>query len=102
MAESDVQGDPGMKTILAGAALVAAVALAAPAHADSDDYAFLNALHRHGITEKEALIRYAQGVCGLLDHGYTVDGLVAQTNGVRDADMKYLIKTAEASYCPQL
>jgi hypothetical protein len=86
---------------------IASLAFAAPAHAD-DDTAYLSALHKRGISMSDGdagLIKYGHMVCGLLSDGYSMDALEAmadlhERNGISDDDVKFMIKAAAASYCP--
>jgi hypothetical protein len=94
--------------LLGAAAIAAAVALAPAAHADSDDTAFLRAIHGDGITDDggdQDLIKLGHSVCTLLGAGYTTNALVAMgslhaTRVSRD-DERVLVQSAEAAYCPE-
>jgi Protein of unknown function (DUF732) len=80
------------------------------AHADSDDdTTYLTAIHNHGITDKagdSALISFGHSVCKALAAGYSMNALedmgdMNERNGLSDDDVKFLIKAAAATYCPE-
>lgn len=91
--------------------LAAAIALAAPptAHADDIDDTYLHALHIHGITSTagdQELIKEAHDICTVLGSGLSMNAVVDnlelhQRNGMADADTKFVVKAAAASYCPE-
>ena len=80
-----------------------------PAHADNNDTAFLDALHNRGIQNSkgdQGLINMGHKICGLLAQGRSMDSIVnmAQSherNGMTDDDVRFLVRTSAASYCPQ-
>jgi hypothetical protein len=93
-------------TILA----LTALALALPARADSDDDAYLNALHKHGIENHAhgdaGLVKMGHMICDLLGQGYTMEGLadsgeLHEGAGLSDDDVKFIIKTSAGAYCPE-
>ena len=95
-----------MKLAITAAAL--AVAFAAPAHADIDDDDFLNALHNQGISSDKGdqfLIKFGHNICGALADGYSENALIGigDLHGTRlsSDDVRVLVKSAEAAYCPQ-
>jgi Protein of unknown function (DUF732) len=80
-----------------------------PAHADNNDTAFLDALHNRGIQNSKGdpgLINMGHKICGLLGQGRSMDSIVSMSqsherNGMTDDDVRFLVQTSAASYCPQ-
>lgn len=99
-----------MRTPLAATLIaIAALGFAAPARADSDDTVFLRAMHSHGFTfyggDQEA-IHIGHLVCNVLGDGYSMTavekmGALHAKNGLTDGDVKFLVETSAAAYCPQ-
>lgn len=94
------------KTILA--ALVALALSSGIAHADTDDADYLNALHNQGISDDKGdqeLIKLGHKLCVLLGDGYSENALfgIGDLHGTRlsSNDVRVLVKSAEAAYCPQ-
>jgi hypothetical protein len=59
-------------------AVITTIGLAVPAHADSDDDAFLNAMHSHNINNTggdQALIQLGHTVCNLLGSGTSMNAV---------------------------
>jgi hypothetical protein len=89
------------------ASTVAFIGTAIPAHADSDDDAFLAALTKAGITYQnpDRAIKAGQKVCELADSG------IAQLEIIRDvhelnpafttAKAALFVQTAASVYCPE-
>src|SRR5271156_3730553 len=81
---------------------------AAPAHADTDDSEFLNAVRNYGITDSagnQALINLGHMMCNLLGDGYSTNALVdvgeLHASKLSAGDVKFLVQSAEAAYCPE-
>jgi hypothetical protein len=100
----------GVKTAVAAAVLlVAAVAIAAPAHADTDDTVFLRALHNRELSSSggdQELISLGHAICGMLADGYTMNG-ISSSGGLHASklssdDVKFIVQTSAAAYCPEL
>ncbi|OBH19889.1 DUF732 domain-containing protein [Mycolicibacter terrae] len=104
-----------MRTVLAPLAAIAAIALAAPGHADPgvveasavDPSEFITALHQVGITfaDPAQAVAAGQAVCGLVANGET--GLELLTD-LREANPALTINgaaqfaaIAAKTYCPQ-
>jgi hypothetical protein len=98
-----------IKPLLLAAVGAVSFALAAPAHADTDDdTAFLNAIHARGLPDNrggESTISVAHAICHLLGTGYTINGLASNgalhASGLSADDVKFLVQTSAAAYCPQ-
>jgi hypothetical protein len=82
----------------------------ATASADpSDDAAFLRALHKQGITAKggdpQEMIKLGHMLCDLRGKGYSENSLVSMGklygNDMSDQDVKVIVTSAEAAYCPE-
>jgi hypothetical protein len=78
------------------------------AHANSDDDAFLAAVHNQGMTDDGGdaeLIKFGHMMCTLLGDGYSTNGLIqmGQLHATRISadDVKLLVQSAEAAFCPQ-
>jgi uncharacterized protein DUF732 len=87
--------------------LAALIAVAAPAHADSDpDARFLRGLSNAGITYHNGPDATAIGrqVCSLMDQGASeadvVNGMTQQNAGFGNDAASKFAKVAEAVYCP--
>ena len=81
--------------------------VAAPlAHADDTDAAFIDAMRSHGIGSvsgsDQDLIKVGHSVCDLLAGGYSVNAVIDMSSRLSDEDPTYLVRTAAATYCPQL
>jgi uncharacterized protein DUF732 len=96
-----------MKALLPLAALVATVALAAPAHADPADDAFLAALTNAGITYRDPAnaIKAGQKVCDLANSGTSQLDIVRD---IRDLNPSFTMtkaakfaNAAASAYCPE-
>jgi hypothetical protein len=114
--------------LLGGAVIAVGMALAPAAHADdftyrlgtdippvdythtanSDDDAFLAAVHKQGMTDDggdAALIKFGHTMCTLLGDGYSTNALIqtGQLHATRISadDVKILVQSAEAAYCPE-
>jgi hypothetical protein len=94
------------KTILA--VLVALILSSGIAHADSDDTDFLNALHKQGFSDSDGdrgLIKLGHMICNLLGDGYSENALIGMgdLHGTKMSpdDVKVLVKSSEAAYCPE-
>ena len=97
------------------AALVAVgIAVAATAHADSDDDRYVQILHAGGIgldAPRTVLIQLGHKICGFFDDGLTFDNIVtfierAGEQGniselIDPIGAKFTIDTAVDIYCPQ-
>ena len=97
-----------MKLVIAAMVASTAIVLAAPAHADTDDTAYLNALHQQGISDDngdQGLVKFGHMVCGALAEGYSENALIGigDLHGTRLSSdgVRVLVKSAEAAYCPQ-
>ncbi|MGA8548009.1 MAG: DUF732 domain-containing protein [Mycobacterium sp.] len=105
-----------LKASAAGlAALAAGIVLSAvtrvPAWADPDaDAAYLNALHRQGIQPTSgsdaSLIAAGHEICEQLAAGYSMNAVMAQGeiyagHGITEDDVKVIVRSAAAAYCPQ-
>ena len=98
-----------MKRTVALLAATLSLIVIPPAHADDNDNAFLDALHKRGIQNSkgdQGLINMGHKICGLLAQGRSMDSIVnmAQSherNGMTDDDVRFLVRTSAASYCPQ-
>jgi len=97
------------KILLLAGATAAAVVLASTARADDTDDAYLQAMHDHGISGvggDSDLINYGHKVCNALATGLSMNALIDsgdlhEHNGISDDDVKFMVKTAAASYCPE-
>lgn len=96
-----------MKYLLVLAGAAAAVGLAAPAHADGNDQAFLAALQGAGLSHRGADQAVAAGraVCELMDGGFTAMDAV---NAVRSTNPGFTVENAAKftgiaanAYCPE-
>jgi Protein of unknown function (DUF732) len=89
-------------------ALIASAAVlfsAAPAHADAQDDAYLNALGAHGLSTQyppDKLIAAGHRACTYRSAGaapwQTQDGLVGQ--GIAPQDVDAVVSSAISAYCP--
>ncbi|ETB09281.1 hypothetical protein O972_13215 [Mycobacterium avium subsp. avium 10-9275] len=90
--------------LLAGAA--ALVGMAIPAHADSDDDAFLAALNKAGITypDPTRAIRAGQKVCDLAGSGTTELDIIRDVHELNPAfstaKAALFVQAAAGAYCP--
>jgi hypothetical protein len=98
----------GTKRSIPGAVLLFAAALfsAAPASADPNDGAFVNALIKNGIVlpDQNAAIAWAHTVCTGLDRQAKPSLLAMKLMKETDLTMKqssYFIGVAISAYCPQ-
>jgi hypothetical protein len=95
-----------MRSILAAfAALMLSTGIA---HADPEDSYFLAAVHKQGIEDDEGdagLIKLGHMMCGLRADGYSTNALIqmGQLHGTKLSgdDVKVVVQSAEAAYCPQ-
>ena len=96
-----------MKALPLVASVIALVGLAAPAHADSDDDAFLSALTKAGISYQnpDKAIKAGQKVCDLANSGTSQLDIVRD---IRDLNPSFTMtsaaKFANAAatvYCPE-
>ena len=76
------------------------------AHADSNDDDFLRALHKQGIKgTDQALIKIGHVVCDMRSEGYSENAVMSfgklHGNDMSDADVKVIVNSAEAAYCPE-
>lgn len=91
-------------SILAGA--VAIVGMAIPAHADSDDGAFLAALNKAGITYQnpDRAIKAAQKVCDLVSSGTSEADIIKDLHELNPAftmaKAAEFVQAAAVVYCP--
>lgn len=92
----------------AAIAVITAIGVAVPAHADSDGDAFLNAMHSHGIVAHGGdgqLIQLAHVICASLSQGVSMNAVtdVGQLYGdsLTPAKAQFLVQSAAAAYCPQ-
>lgn len=91
-------------SFLAGA--VALVGLAVPAHADSDDDAFLAALNKAGITYQnpDRAIKAGQKVCDLANSGTTELDIIRDVHDLNPAfttaKAALFVQAAASVYCP--
>ena len=77
--------------------------------ATSEDTAFLDAIHAHGLTSKngdQAMVNLAHDFCGLLSEGGSVDGVadhaaMVEIKQLSHDDVRFYVQTAAAAYCPQ-
>jgi hypothetical protein len=96
-----------MKRLLLLASIAAAIGLAAPAGADSNDAGFLAALDQAGITTSGANQAIAAGraVCQLMDQGLspmdTVNAVQSTNPGFNPEHAARFAVTAASAYCPQ-
>lgn len=95
-----------MRPLVVLAGVVAAIGLAAPAHADPDGD-FLAALKKTGITYESGpdAIGIGHRACQLMDQGHSeadvINGMTQQNSGfTADAATKF-VQIAENVYCPQ-
>jgi|ERR1700746_2352560 Protein of unknown function (DUF732) len=89
------------------AALVALM-LSGCAHPDSDDDDFLRALHQQGITNQfgdQGLINLGYMICDQRAEGYSENAIMTmgklRGNKMTDQDVKVIVNSAEAAYCPE-
>jgi|SRR6516162_9713458 len=89
------------------AALVALM-LSGCAHSDSDDDDFLGALHKQGITNQfgdQGLINLGHEICDQRAEGYSENAVMSwgksHGNKMTDQDVKVIVNSAEAAYCPE-
>jgi hypothetical protein len=94
--------------LLLAAFSVVIIALAAPAHADSEDAVFLRGMHNQGISSSAGdsdLIHLGHMICSLRSSGYSENAAISMAklnaNGFTDQDAKVLVTSAEAAYCPE-
>jgi hypothetical protein len=96
-----------MKVLPLAASIVALIGLAAPAHADPDDDAFLAALTNAGITyhDPDRAIKAGQKVCDLANSGTSQLDIVRD---IRDLNPSFTMasaarfaKAAASVYCPE-
>jgi len=76
------------------------------AHSDSNDDDFLRALHKQGIKgTDQALIKIGHVVCDMRSEGYSENAVMSfgklHGNDMTDADVKVIVNSAEAAYCPE-
>jgi hypothetical protein len=98
-----------VKTGFLAATLTANVGFAPAAFADSTDSAFLAAMHRHGITDANGdagMIKFGHIICDMLTEGYSMNSLLDMgdlyaKNGLSPSDVKFMIETSAAAYCPE-
>jgi hypothetical protein len=99
-----------MKTLLAGAAALAVaggIAVSAPAHAVSDDEAFLRVVNMHpGFRYQSAADEITTGhqVCTGFRKGFSYSEVtlwLSQT-GISRSDSNWFIGAAVGAYCPEL
>ncbi|OBJ01862.1 DUF732 domain-containing protein [Mycobacterium sp. 1465703.0] len=89
------------------ASAVALVGMAIPAHADSDDDAFLAALNKAGITYQnpDRAIKAGQKVCDLANSGTTQLDIVRDVHELNPAfttaKAALFVQTAASVYCPE-
>jgi len=90
------------------AVLVALMLSSGIAHADSDDDDFLRALHQQGIKDAggdQAMIKLGRMICDLRADGYSENALKGMGklhgNSMSDQDVKVIVSSAEAAYCPE-
>ncbi|MBV8785978.1 MAG: DUF732 domain-containing protein [Mycobacterium sp.] len=92
-------------TFLAGA--VALVGMAIPAHADSDDDAFLAALNKAGITyqNSDRAIKAGQKVCDLANSGTSQLDIIRDVHELNpaftSAKAALFVQAAASAYCPE-
>lgn len=85
---------------------VAVVGMAVPAHADSDDDAFLAALNKAGITYQnpDRAIKAAQKVCDLANSGTTELDIIRDVHELNPAfttaKAALFVQAAAGVYCP--
>ncbi|OIN79790.1 DUF732 domain-containing protein [Mycobacterium malmoense] len=90
-------------------AVIATFAAAPLARADDTDTTFLDALHNHGISNEKGdqeLIGLGHSICNLLADGYSMNSIVDmgdlhERHGMSDDDVRFLVRTSAASYCPE-
>lgn len=88
------------------ASAVAFVGLAVPAHADSDDDAFLAALNKAGITYQnpDRTIKAGQKVCDLANSGTTELDIIRDVHDLNPAfttaKAALFVQAAASVYCP--
>lgn len=96
-----------MKVLPLSASIVAVIGLAAPAHADPDDDAFLAALTNAGITyhDPDRAITAGQKVCDLANSGTSQLDIIRD---IRDLNPGFTMtsaakfaKAAASIYCPE-
>jgi Protein of unknown function (DUF732) len=86
--------------------LLGPLAAAPTARADSNDAAFIAALHAHGITHEsdKAAITAGHLVCHQLDMGKTQEQIatdVMNSSGIDGDSAGYFVAVSERAYCPQ-
>jgi hypothetical protein len=95
-----------MKKLTVALSVAAAIVLAAPAHADGDDDAFLAALTKAGITYKNAdkAVSAGQKVCDLASGGTSQTEILRQVRDVNPgftmASAAKFVQAAASVYCP--
>lgn len=97
------------RAIVVALAVASTIAIAAPALADDTDTDFLNALHRHGISnsasEDQGLIKLGHNFCTMLGQGYSMNAVIAtaqlEASQANQENVKYMVNSAAAAYCPQ-
>ena len=94
------------KTILG--VLAALMLSSGIAHADADDDHFLRALHQQGIKDSggdQAMIKLGRMICDLRSDGYSENAAKGlgklHGNSMTDDDVKVIVSSAEAAYCPE-
>jgi len=78
-----------------------------PDHPDTTDAAFLRAVHNHGIKSTAGeLVEPGHSICGLLADGYSMNANMGMGNlyagsGMTPDDVKFVVQTSAAAYCPE-
>lgn len=96
-----------MKRVLVLASVIAALGLAAPAHADSNDEQFLAALEGAGLTHRgpDHAIAAGRAVCDLMDGGLspmdTVNAVKTTNPGFSLKNAAQFAGIAATAYCPE-
>ncbi|AAS03834.1 hypothetical protein O979_12005 [Mycobacterium avium subsp. paratuberculosis 10-4404] len=99
-------GGRDMRTLALLAGAAALVGMAIPAHADSDDDAFLAALNKAGITypDPTRAIRAGQKVCDLAGSGTTELDIIRDVHELNPAfstaKAALFVQAAAGAYCP--
>jgi hypothetical protein len=75
---------------------------------DSNDTAFLKAVHNHGLSDSggdQAMINLGHMICDLRGQGYSENALVdsgaLHATQMSTDDVRFLVQTSEAAYCPE-
>jgi hypothetical protein len=96
-----------MRVLLFLASAVALVGMAIPAHADSDDDAFLAALNKAGISYQspDRAIKAGQKVCDLANSGTSQLDIVRDVHELNpafsEAKAARFVQAAASVYCPE-